>query len=172
MKHSTITFLLLLLLFCGCSNRVQVKGKVTYDTGEPVTMGTVKFVGEKTQAIGHIQKDGTYRLGEIKPGDGVVPGTYGVAVYSKDGADTSYAPTKYFVDPKFEEPATSGLVCEVKKRMTFDITVTRPPEGMETMPMGRAEPLGPSGLPLSVEQGLRRAGTLEQYLQQQQQQQK
>ena len=173
MKHNLIFLFLLLAVLCGCSDRVKVKGTVTYDTGEPVTMGMVKFVGEKTQATGSIQKNGTYVLGEIKPRDGVKPGTYGVTVYSKEGGGSDRSPIKYFVDAKFENPATSGLTCEVKKKTTYDIVVTKPAPGTEIQypGSGSAEPLGPSGLPISVEQGLRRAGQLDQYLQNRQQQQ-
>ena len=132
MKHYLILLALLLPILSGCSDRVKVRGTVTFEEdGSPLTIGTVKFVGEKTQATGHVQKNGTYSLGEIKPGDGVVPGTYKVGVYAQTGGGSDYAPLTYHVARKLQDPETSGLTCEVKKGMTFDITVTKPLPGEE-----------------------------------------
>jgi len=135
MKHYLILifFVLLLPAVWGCGNKVQIRGKVTFEEdGSPLTFGTVKFVGEKTQATGHIQKDGTYRLGEVKPGDGIMPGLYRVTVYAESGGGSDSTPVTYHIDRKFKNPATSGLTCEVKRRMTHDIIVTKPLPGEET----------------------------------------
>jgi len=143
MKNYSI--LILLLFVCGCgSGGATVKGTVKFDDGTPLTTGYVKFIGNATEASGAIKTDGTYVLGELKAGDGVKPGHYKVVVVgamiippapaSQTSPSKSPArgelppapPPTYLIDRKFETPATSGLTCEVKGAMTYDITVTKP----------------------------------------------
>jgi len=122
-----LSILLVLLFLCGCGgDHVQVTGTVKFADGSPLTLGTVKFIGDMTQATGKI-KDGTYVLGELKPGDGIKPGQYKVVVAgASTGGGTSGTPVIYLIDLKFEEAPTSGLTCEVKGRMKYDIKVEPP----------------------------------------------
>ena len=144
MKNYSI--LILLLFVCGCGNgSATVKGTVKFDDGTPLTVGYVKFIGGTTEASGAIKTDGTYVLGELKAGDGVKPGHYKVVVVgamiipptpvSQTPPSTSprvspppvsVPPPTYLIDRKYETPATSGLTCEVKGGMTYNITVTKP----------------------------------------------
>lgn len=57
----------------------------------------------------------------------VPPGTYQVTVSASLDTDSNAIPVD-LVDPKFNDPGTSGLTCEVKENTIFDITVTKPKE--------------------------------------------
>ncbi|MDR3197753.1 MAG: carboxypeptidase-like regulatory domain-containing protein [Planctomycetaceae bacterium] len=118
---------LCLLVFCGCGQGKRVGGTVKYDDGAPVTNGMVTFIKMPHQWIGTINKDGSYEMYELKPGDGVPPGTYQVTVSASSDVGPNTTPV-YLVDPKFNNPETSGLTCNVKENTIFDITVTRPKE--------------------------------------------
>ena len=138
------SYLLLLLFVCGCGDGVQVKGTVKFDDGQLLTVGFVNFTSETTEAVGAIKANGTYVLGRTKPGDGVTPGHYKVAVVGAminngfvpatavssaptgGGPPRAPLPPTYLIDRKFEHPSTSGLTCEVKGAMTYDIIVTKP----------------------------------------------
>ena len=115
-------FLLFALSGCGPSNHVSGSGTVKYDSGEPVPNGTVVFRTDQHQFTGEIASDGTFRLGGLKPGDGLPPGTYKVIVL---GFDTNDKPV---VDEKFSDASKSGLSFEVKKgeKNHFDVVVGKP----------------------------------------------
>ena len=140
------TFLLLVLAAVGCSDHARVTGKVAFQDGSPLAAGEVVFEQETFQAIGKINSDGTYIMGSYGVADGLPPGTYKVYITgavsseaiqtaSKElGADGKYAKTTIpvpvftkLVHQKYERPETSGLVCDVKKSMKYDIKV-EPPE--------------------------------------------
>ena len=107
----------------GCSNHVGLSGKVVYsDNGEPVTSGEVQLNTPTFFARAPIREDGTFRAGSYKDGDGLPPGTYGVAVVSVDpGGNT-------LIDLKFSDAKTSGLSVTIETTTReFEITVDRPP---------------------------------------------
>src|SRR5262249_1392665 len=73
------------LASAGCGpGRYPVSGRVTYPDGSPVEAGTV--IGEATVngklvgVQGTIAKDGHFRWGTEKPGDGAFPGNYRIVV--------------------------------------------------------------------------------------------
>ena len=117
-------FLSFAVLFCvvmtGCGDGiVQSSGTVKFSTGEPVPFGIVFFETPQFSYNGTI-KDGTYQIEGVKPGSGLPPGTYTVYVLGTDpSTDLS------IFDDKYTNPATSGLVFEVKKgqKNVFDIVV-------------------------------------------------
>ena len=126
----SMRFLLFLPILCvsvcltgGCgSNKVKVSGKVTVEGGGVVESGTVTFSSPTYQVSGDIQKDGTYRLGEIRDGDGIKPGTYRVSV------NGPYIPGP--PDPKNPYSRGTPLLAEnwskevtVDKSMTVDLPV-------------------------------------------------
>jgi hypothetical protein len=124
---------LLLVLATGCgSGRYPVSGRVTYEDGTPVPGGTV--IGEatidgKTVGVqGNIEKDGTFRWGTDRAGDGALPGLYRVAVMPVALSDAELGEGKQpAVDSKFTQYKTSGLTFEVKReKNTLNIMVTRP----------------------------------------------
>ena len=110
----------------GCGNSTTVAGKVTYG-GRPVTYGSVIFVGhDKTTHTAVIQPDGSYAV------EGLLPGTFGVAVISRDPAkgrsvlrnhkpdppgkpgavQHAMPPSGWFPLPEqFESPLSSSLNC-------------------------------------------------------------
>lgn len=150
---ATFGFLALLVVSAvGCGGGGQkthkVSGKVTYADGSPLTEGTVIFQGQKSQATGVIGSDGKYSLTSYKPGDGAPEGSYKVYLGGNIFAPPPPPPAtgdlgsaaanqyldglpgggegKSLVNPKFSSADTSGLTCEVKGSMTFDITVEKP----------------------------------------------
>ena len=133
-----IAALLLISLSVGCGGNVTVTGKVTFADGTPLTEGTVVFQTPMMVSKGRIQEDGTYTLstGEEK---GIPRGSYQVSIsglglprvesFMPPGAMTPRiraTPTVSPIDSKYFNPDTSGLVCEVKGRTTFNITVEPP----------------------------------------------
>jgi hypothetical protein len=105
---------------------------VAYEDGTPVEGGTVigeASVGGKLVGVqGTIEKDGTFRWGGSRPGDGAVPGNYRVLVMPIPLGDSELAEGKVpAVDGKFAKYDTSGITFEVKSgKNELPITVTRP----------------------------------------------
>ena len=127
-----LTFLCLFLIVCclGCGKTgfnktgFNVGGKVTFKDGKAVNSGKVTLTSGRHTFSGDIIAEGTYSI------IGRVPaGTYKVSVqayeYSSTGMATD-ASVKSLLDPKFDSPETSGLVCEVKGPTTFNIPVEKP----------------------------------------------
>ena len=135
MKHVPFFFATVLLAFAGCGYP-QVKGTVKFDNGEPLTTGGVVFIKGMYTASAAIKPDGTYVLSRITQGDGVEPGRYKVIVQAQVSSNVNDPSARWLdlIDPKFSAPETSGLTCEVKRSMTYDITVTEPPGGTENRP--------------------------------------
>lgn len=136
--------LLLALVLCvGCSGKVKVSGKVTFPDGSPLTTGTINFSNETTMARGSVNEKGEYIISSEGKRDGLKPGNYEICITQAVGFEASAensgqeiagTPTAHLaapvqlIDRKFEDPSTSGLKAEVKKSMTFDITVYKPGE--------------------------------------------
>ena len=128
-------FALLLIFLVGCGSNVTVSGTVKFADGTPLDRGTVTFEDAKMMAYGDIQKNGTYSLdsGEAK---GIPPGTYRVSITGLNapivippteiGGKVQIIPQVSPIHKRFENPAASGLTCEVKGRTKFDITVEPP----------------------------------------------
>ena len=111
---------LLLLSGCGGGN-VKAGGSVAFSDGTALTHGTVIFTDGQHQYTGEIQPDGSFRLGGLKAGDGLPPGTYRVAVIAYEGEGES------IVGEKFGSPESSDISFEVVKGKSepFKITVER-----------------------------------------------
>src|SRR5207247_8275621 len=109
----------------GCGRGLYpVHGKVTFPDGTPLPGGVVvcetKAVDKTFMARGEVQKDGTFRLGTEKPGDGARPGKYRVLV----NPPVTYVPDEArgiraveirgpVIDARFSDRTTSGLELEV-----------------------------------------------------------
>ena len=123
----------LLVAMPGCGpRRAVVTGKVTYEDGTPVEAGSV--IGEATvdgklvAVQGTSQKDGSFKWGGDREGDGALPGTYKVIVVpiSLSEYQLSQGMTPA-VDGKYTKFETSGITFEVKPQPNvLNITVTRP----------------------------------------------
>jgi hypothetical protein len=125
MKNYLILFVFVFPFIFGCGHP-KVTGTVKFDDGTPLTSGGVAFINLPYQAVGTIKPNGSYEMYELKPGDGVRPGTYQVTVLATTGGGSDGTPLVHLIDPKFENPFTSGLTCEVKGNTVFDITVIKP----------------------------------------------
>ncbi len=130
-----VGFFILTSLGCGGA---YVSGKVTFDDGTPLTVGTVCFETDKEQMIGHIKNDGTYELSPNDRNKRIPKGLYKVCVTnavvevgnelraSGNRADFGgRRMTKSIIDKKFESASSSGLTCDVKGTTVYDITVTK-----------------------------------------------
>lgn len=124
-------FLLFLVAGCG-TGRYPVSGRVSYEDGSPLEIGTV--IGETSvngKAIGvqgAVGKDGNFSWGTDHPGDGAFPGRYKVLVMPRTPGDSELAAgIKPAVDGKFTRYETSDLIFEVKpENNVLNITVSRP----------------------------------------------
>jgi len=121
-------FLVVCCLGCGGGKGFSVSGKVTFSDGTPVPSGQVTFSSSNVTAGGGILPDGTYTVSTSVPA-----GTYKVTVMALENtmSDPNVSvedakPAKSLVDPKYNNPETSGLVCEVKGKTSFPITVEAP----------------------------------------------
>ena len=90
--------------------------------------GQVTFISDTFSAGGNIAADGTYTVTVKLPA-----GTYRVTVLASGDSPSSAMvdvqdrkPIKPLVDKKFNNPDTSELVCEVKGKTIFPITVVPP----------------------------------------------
>lgn len=138
-------FCLVVTFAIGCSSQVRVTGKVVFEDGSPLTEGKVIFENDAFfQAVGRIQPDGSYTLGSYKLTDGVPRGTYKVYISGAVSAEEKKIAAKShtggqsevvtfgtpvftkLIHTKYEKPETSGLVCDVKKSMKYDIKVEPP----------------------------------------------
>lgn len=130
-------FAMILALTAGCGKNCSVSGRVTYPDGTPLTFGEVAFETETFYAKGPIDSNGYFKMGSSNPGDGVPKGTYKVYIQNVMipqeifSAGPNRPPKLIFpkelpIDKKFMNAATSGLTCEVKGRMKYDITVESP----------------------------------------------
>jgi len=131
-RLTVLAALVLLAGVGGCSGRYPVTGKVAFADGAPLEEGTVvcemKEGDQTIMARGTLQRDGTFKLGTEKPGDGAKPGKYRVLVMPRSLTDAEAAITPPIIDPKWQRYETSGLELEVKPQGTNDlnITVTKP----------------------------------------------
>jgi hypothetical protein len=128
--------LLFILFVTGCGNNIKVSGKVTFPDGSPLSTGTVIFENEHNSFRGKIQKDGTFRLGHLKDGDGIIAGKYqvtiGDAVTRKLSEDRrSITSTTFLVAEKFRLPKTSGIEYDIQKKITNISIVVEPPNAEE-----------------------------------------
>jgi hypothetical protein len=133
-----------LFLFTGCSDKVQVKGKVTLTDGTPLARGQVIFEQDAFSARGDILSDGTYVMGSLKSNDGLPKGEYVVYISGAtevggsfefttmggggQAVTTSMPSLTPVIALKYTSGSTSPLRCNVTKSMTWDIEV--PPAGM------------------------------------------
>jgi hypothetical protein len=84
--------------------------------------------GKPVGVQGNIEKDGSFRWGGERAGDGALPGSYRVLVMPRALGDSELAAGKVpAVDGKFGKYETSGITFEVKpEKNELNITVTRP----------------------------------------------
>jgi hypothetical protein len=117
---SLIFLVACVLLGCGGQRAPRtghvVGGKVTFADGTPLNDGQVTFHSGRFSASGSIMTGGSYSIKVRVP-----LGTYRVAVWANDNPLAGVRAD--MVNPKFGDPATSGLVVEVKGPTAFNIEV-------------------------------------------------
>ncbi len=119
-------FLIALAVGCGVDptsmappETIVVKGKAVQPSGQAIAGGRIRFSpaygAQGAEAYAEIGPDGGFTLQSFGGKDGVMPGTYKVAVSGK--ATTGLA-------AKYQSPETSTLVVEITKDMK-DLGVVR-----------------------------------------------
>ena len=108
-----------LLTGCGSGNPV-VKGTVKYKDGTPVPKGLVSLSNDKNSAYGEIKADGTFTLGSGEVDDGVIPGSYKVAL-GGEAAGGYGGPA--LVTPKFLDAEKSGITIDIKPGESKDLVI-------------------------------------------------
>lgn len=128
-------FTVLLLAMVGCGKNVAVTGNVSFEDGQPLTKGQVMFTDGTHSAFGNIDEKGNFKMGMIKDGDGVPPGSYKVYItgatkpspeHKISTEEGDVIPEILAIDPKFTNSASSGWVCDVQGKMTYDLKVEKP----------------------------------------------
>ncbi|MDR1492424.1 MAG: hypothetical protein LBT05_06870 [Planctomycetaceae bacterium] len=140
--NKTITRISILLLttaaffsFAGCGGHTQLKGKIAFEDGSPLTTGMVIFDDGTTLARAPIQPDGTFIAGTEKENNGLPPGTYNVYITGAeemlDNPEGKFPPpTRPLIHKKHTAAETSGLTVTIDKATKdFTITVESPEEG-------------------------------------------
>lgn len=115
-----------LLALAGCGGGATVNptgtpypvtGKVILPDGNPLTEGTVRFVPKGTEggwpAAGKVKSDGAFSMTTYKEDDGVIPGTYLVAIESSLDTDAGRV-SRPVVPSKYVDESLSGLEVTVK----------------------------------------------------------
>ena len=123
---------------CGCGSphgTVKVAGKVTVNGQPPPGPGVVTFTVVQPAdgfpnrpSMAKFGADGAYSATTYDPGDGLLPGSYTVAIECYETPpNMDGKPVKSYIDEKYLVPATSGfeLVVELGSRpVSFDIDLT------------------------------------------------
>ena len=142
MNKMRLTFFFIIVFLgvsVGCSNYLKVSGTVTFDDGEPLTVGSVCFRSESNTFHGKIDKNGYYSPGGLKEGEGIPYGNYEVwisgtdwsePIPTRDGSEPSNFKIFSTVASKYTSPNPNGLTFEAKKGgpRKFDIVVERAPD--------------------------------------------
>jgi hypothetical protein len=119
---------------CGGSKMRPVHGKVRFPDGTALDQGKVVLNavdGLHGASSGPLGKDGSFEMSSLKKGDGVPIGKYRVSIVGAAEApkgDTA-GPPKYLIDPRYVDPAQSGITFDVVAdgENILDITVQKPP---------------------------------------------
>ena len=117
----------ILICNCGCSDgdRANVTGRVVRTDGAPLVGATVIARSDETgkSVTGVTDANGSFQLGGAEPGDGVLPGEYGVIVMEYRGRPDNMKPPS--IADKYADPASSGLMFSVQsgEDKVFDIAV-------------------------------------------------
>ena len=104
---------LALLVLTGCGDKVGLGGKVTFEDGSPLGVGTVCFETDTYLARGTLKPDGSYVVGSLSERDGLPAGTYRVYISGAEkeiGKDKEEMPIyESMIDEAMTSGATSGL---------------------------------------------------------------
>jgi hypothetical protein len=88
MQRIQLFVIVIVLTLVGCSDAARVTGTVKLKDGTPLPGGAITFEDERMNVYSPVDSKGNFSLYQIKPGDGVPPGTYkGRISFSLDALD-------------------------------------------------------------------------------------
>ena len=131
-KYFILLVIVMAGLLAGCNSNSKVSGHVTFEDGSPLKKGTVIFDSGTRQAKGDLDANGFYQLGSLSEKDGLPAGQYRVYITgAMEGGKLGprggvMELPQQLIDTQYTSPDSSGLNCEVKGNLTFDITVKPP----------------------------------------------
>lgn len=95
---------------------VPTRGKVTLDGGQWPKPGSLFFAPlepaegfPRRPGVGQFDKDGVFTVTSRDPGDGLIPGTYRIAVECWEVEPSDTRPGKSYTAQQYTSPARSGL---------------------------------------------------------------
>lgn len=131
--------LLLTTFFVGCSGNVKITGRVTYENGQPLTIGQVVFSDGYYMAKSDLDKNGEYSLHSLRRNDGIRKGQYNAYIVSAFRFEKT-APIQdplqnyrfdkpvLLIDMQHTNPDTSGWTFDLQKSQRIDFVVYPPGE--------------------------------------------
>lgn len=123
----------------GCSDgkikTYAVRGKVVFEDGSPVKVGTIECKSQKfgVQATGTIGLDGSFELTTYKQGDGAAAGKHKAVIVQFIQTENipNYKPSLVGVVNKIHSSyATSGLTFEVSEKGPNDVVIKVQPQAV------------------------------------------
>jgi hypothetical protein len=120
-----------ILFLTGCGDRIRVEGMVSFPDGTPLPTGKIIFEDATQTFTADINKDGKFRMGMLRDGEGLPAGKYNVAILNngREVTESEGKPTivKPLIAEKFRSIKTSGIEYEVKSsNRNISIIVERP----------------------------------------------
>jgi len=121
------------ILSAGCSDgrlpTYPVSGRVVFEDGSPVHVGTVELKSREhnIHARGEIGIDGRFRLSTYESGDGAVAGQHDCVVVQMvlvEGISGFRHSTDGVVHPRFGSYRTSELLVDVAEKGTNELKIT------------------------------------------------
>lgn len=128
----------------GCSNKVQVTGRVTYENGQPLTIGQVIFTDDYYMGKSDIDKNGEYSIHSVRRNDGLRKGVYRAYITGAFRFQPEENPRSYeyqgqriearmdelvpLIDRQHMNPDTTGWVFDIQKKSRIDFIVYPPGE--------------------------------------------
>ena len=122
--HFGIGLIILLGLpfLIGCGDP-SLSGTVKYADGTPVNEGRVVLQNDKSQGIGDIRPDGSFKVYQYKPGDGLKRGVYKVYFQGAFKMNDSGVILYHLVPEKYRDQNTSGLTYDSSTGRRLDIVI-------------------------------------------------
>jgi len=123
---------LLLLVVVGCNRGPKIvvaEGKVQFEDGSPVVVGTIETKSvqhDGIQATGKIERDGTFKLTTFVEGDGAAVGDHQCVIVQfvlAEGLTGHQPSTQGVVNPIHRNYSTSGLRFTVPDEGTKSIKI-------------------------------------------------
>ena len=119
------------LTLIGCGDAAKITGTVKLKDGTPFSDGAVTFENDRMNVYSPLDRNGKFSLYQVKPGDGVPPGTYkGRIEFNTDSLDPGNVPdreaaiaAKMPFPVKYTSFATSGLTLTVETRKSVHLDI-------------------------------------------------